>query len=548
MERSSPLAAMQPPCLLGPWGLHPEPHSLAHPQVSDRGSFGPNSFNFKDLSMKRSASDYFMLKPVRGSSPTASLAADLSQNFHIDKSPQVATPRRSLFSSTLFGTLSGRESVTTPPLPSSSPGPCMDAMDISPLPHKAPFSIVTQIEVHSPTALMSPDDHSVSSGSGNFLGPATDHLKENSAFERRKPPFPRPSLARTKGYSTNTVSLKTNRPETQLPSFKFGGGSTKPVGECFMESPPKERKMSLHNPMNLMGFQRPKQSFAAMVNNVRTGLPMNGHVRKSSIPAPRPRKFFRRSLSMFEHPDDIMKEAQPFAGPPSELQAVMDVDEPHVLALPHFVPEHQPDSLPRITKETLIDVLDGRYVRSYDQFLIVDCRFEYEYEGGHIEGAINYTDKDLLASKLFESLGNARTLLIFHCEYSAHRAPMMAKFIRGQDRTINDFRYPELTYPEVYILDGGYSSFFGQHRSRCFPPHYVEMDSKDHAGTCEREMGKLRHRKKLSRAQTYAFESPTQHVEESPSAAGRFNNNDTMMTSTLPDEQIRAHARRMASY
>ena len=28
--------------------------------------------------------DYFALKPVRGSSPTASLAADLSQNFHID--------------------------------------------------------------------------------------------------------------------------------------------------------------------------------------------------------------------------------------------------------------------------------------------------------------------------------------------------------------------------------------------------------------------------------------------------------------------------------
>lgn len=35
--------------------------------------------------MKKSSSDYFNMKPIRGSSPTASLAADLSQNFHIDQ-------------------------------------------------------------------------------------------------------------------------------------------------------------------------------------------------------------------------------------------------------------------------------------------------------------------------------------------------------------------------------------------------------------------------------------------------------------------------------
>lgn len=44
-----------------------------------------NHFNFRDMSMLKSKSDYFSFNPVRGSSPTASLAADLSQNFHIDK-------------------------------------------------------------------------------------------------------------------------------------------------------------------------------------------------------------------------------------------------------------------------------------------------------------------------------------------------------------------------------------------------------------------------------------------------------------------------------
>ena len=34
--------------------------------------------------MRKVSADYFSVKPVRESSPAASLAADLSQNFHID--------------------------------------------------------------------------------------------------------------------------------------------------------------------------------------------------------------------------------------------------------------------------------------------------------------------------------------------------------------------------------------------------------------------------------------------------------------------------------
>lgn len=79
IEASSPLAAMQPPTFMGHCGFRGDgPTSYASFAVA-------NSFNFKDLSMKKSCTDYFNLKPVRGSSPTASLAADLSQNFHIDQ-------------------------------------------------------------------------------------------------------------------------------------------------------------------------------------------------------------------------------------------------------------------------------------------------------------------------------------------------------------------------------------------------------------------------------------------------------------------------------
>lgn len=237
------------------------------------------------------------------------------------------------------------------------------------------------------------------------------------------------------------------------------------------------------------------------------------------------------------------------------LHTVMDVDELHQPVLPHFFQEGNPDSIPRITKETLLEVLDGKFDTSFDQRMVIDCRFEYEFEGGHINGAVNYNDKELLTGQLFEASLPGKTLLIFHCEYSAHRAPIMARHVRKQDRTTNAEQYPKLTYPEVYILDGGYSSFFSQHRERCFPQNYVEMDDKEHAYTCEREMGKLRqNRTKLSRAQTFAF---GQHgMDDSPTAPNRTRTvgagGDLMMmgmtTSPMDLSYDRVQARRMVSY
>jgi len=127
---------------------------------------------------------------------------------------------------------------------------------------------------------------------------------------------------------------------------------------------------------------------------------------------------------MFNHPTDVMKqEKKDFDN--SGLQSIMDVDDAHTLKLPHFVPSDEPDSLPRITQETLIAVLNGEYDHLYDDKTVVDCRFEYEYTGGHVNGAENHTDKEGLAQTLFESALPKNKLLIFHCEFSVHRAPRM---------------------------------------------------------------------------------------------------------------------------
>lgn len=363
----------------------------------------------------------------------------------------------------------------------------------------------------------------------------------------------RPNLSRTKGYSTNSMPRSK---ESQDPKFKFGAGSSKlststsmSLDECFGTSPPQERRpRSANSPLN-NGLPRPKQPFSNLSSQIRNGSPITHSRRTSGNPSVRPRKQYRRSLSMFEGAGDVMSRDDSAS---SALQAVMDIDEIPQPILPHFYQEGQPDSIPRVTKETMLEVLNGKFNAEYDQRMVVDCRFEYEFEGGHIEGAVNYNDKELLSTQLFQTSLPGKTLLIFHCEYSAHRAPIMARYIRQQDRSTNAEQYPKLTYPEVYILDGGYSAFFADSRERCTPQNYVEMNHKDHVYTCEREMGRLRqNRSKLSRAQTFAFGQHGQQLDDSPTAVGRSRSDVSMMDSLGSSPMLayeRSQNKRMASY
>lgn len=321
------------------------------------------------------------------------------------------------------------------------------------------------------------------------------------------------------------------------------------LSECFEDSPPQEhRSLSIESP-TAMATSRARAHLSAL-HSVRDGSPITA--RRSANPFARARRQYRRSLSMFENPEDVIKGKKdgPTAAP-STLQSIMDMEEPHQLILPHFFTDDPTDTIPRITRQTLLDVLDGKYSQHYDHKMVIDCRFEYEYEGGHIDGAVNYNDKELLADHLFRHPMEGRTLLIFHCEYSAHRAPIMARYIRAEDRNYNADNYPKLTYPEIYILDGGYSSFFCEHRERCYPQAYVEMNDAKHVNTCEREMGRLRQQRKgLSRAQTYAFGQRGQSLDESPTALGRGHRDRefSKLLAASPLGSDRAGTRRVASF
>ncbi|KAJ2744942.1 m-phase inducer phosphatase [Coemansia sp. BCRC 34301] len=148
------------------------------------------------------------------------------------------------------------------------------------------------------------------------------------------------------------------------------------------------------------------------------------------------------------------------------------------------------DSIMRIEAETVSELLTGgRYSDMYDEKIVVDCRFPYEYEGGHIAGAVNAPTMDALEKLLLDRpRTDRRVVVVLHCEYSLQRAPSMASHLRRRDREVNMHRYPYLHYPEIYVLKGGYRNFFSFHKTLCEPQSYVEMNDQAYMTDCRQRM------------------------------------------------------------
>jgi len=88
----------------------------------------------------------------------------------------------------------------------------------------------------------------------------------------------------------------------------------------------------------------------------------------------------------------------------------------------------------------------------FDEVLVLDCRFPFEFAGGHIKGAVNTWTPDHLLRKLFLDTHpgpHHRTAIIVHCEFSSNRGPAQLALIRNIDRQINLACYPELWYPSL---------------------------------------------------------------------------------------------------
>lgn len=151
--------------------------------------------------------------------------------------------------------------------------------------------------------------------------------------------------------------------------------------------------------------------------------------------------------------------------------------------LPLVESKHQ--DLKCIDHETFSRLLHGDYTDAVDRCVIVDCRYPYEFDGGHIKGALNvYTKEGILHEMLrnpsLAADANRRLIVVFHCEFSSERGPNLSRFLRNKDREANHDCYPRLHYPEIYLLEGGYKGFFENHKGLCEPEDYRPMLHKDH--------------------------------------------------------------------
>ncbi len=78
----------------------------------------------------------------------------------------------------------------------------------------------------------------------------------------------------------------------------------------------------------------------------------------------------------------------------------------------------------------LVDLLKGEYKDVVTSYTLLDCRFPYEYKGGHIQGAKNVWTIEQLMELLFSEplihpQEGSRDIYIFHCEFSSKRGPKM---------------------------------------------------------------------------------------------------------------------------
>ncbi|OAG31186.1 hypothetical protein NEDG_01599 [Nematocida displodere] len=170
-----------------------------------------------------------------------------------------------------------------------------------------------------------------------------------------------------------------------------------------------------------------------------------------------------------------LEKTQTFSGTftPIVVEAVKGLLPSYSCALPSLGVGPS-DAILRISSETLISLLSGKIGGRY---VLIDCRFEYEYAGGHISTAENVMTQTgvyhLFNSCLEQGVGS-ETIFVFYCEYSSVRAPRLAMFMRNEDR--RQSTYPYLRFPHLYIMTGGYKDFYNKYRDFCLPRNYVPMD------------------------------------------------------------------------
>lgn len=113
--------------------------------------------------------------------------------------------------------------------------------------------------------------------------------------------------------------------------------------------------------------------------------------------------------------------------------------EPNLIgdcSLPFCLPliDGRHNDLKSISAHTMRSLLVGDFDSSIASYQVIDCRYPYEFVGGHIRGAVNLFTQEQIIEHLVKTKtempsitagDQKRHILIFHCEFSSERGPKL---------------------------------------------------------------------------------------------------------------------------
>lgn len=82
----------------------------------------------------------------------------------------------------------------------------------------------------------------------------------------------------------------------------------------------------------------------------------------------------------------------------------------------------------------MAQLIRGEFKNTVASYRVIDCRYPYEFEGGHIHGAENLYTPEQIMNELVNSKTESpnvsseetmRNIIIFHCEFSSERGPKL---------------------------------------------------------------------------------------------------------------------------
>jgi rhodanese-related sulfurtransferase len=127
---------------------------------------------------------------------------------------------------------------------------------------------------------------------------------------------------------------------------------------------------------------------------------------------------------------------------------------------------HHPGNIPYVSTATVASLMTEPLLNPFHLVVIADTRSIQEHSEGHIRGAKSVRSvSDLLP--LFKDPNPEDVCIIMHCEFTSKRAPSLALDFRNYDRQVNLGCDRALSFPEVYLMEGGFAEFHRKYRELC---------------------------------------------------------------------------------